>query len=580
MSLVSQDIGKINSSISKINDTLHNVIDELDKKEDKPNYTKKYFNDNSKKNVTAYINSIAYLNDPAGHKGMFALYGNAFSDEEDFVGVGEVGPGDTNWSKDIIIGWASNSKIIPGIILAKMLEEGLIDILDPVSKYIPDCSGNANYITGMKVQPDSIDTKIVSSNPLTWVPTYGTFNLNTITIGHLIQFGVGIPYSNYLHASTAYGYLYNNASSSNRSTIMTKALSNDPDKILAQAMMYQYTLFNKACREGTYNDVQIKNVQGLSYKWKDSVINALLAAKKNSTDVGFIPLSYRTGVYYNGLSPFNANGYMSSYAPALDLLTICLDVVAKNANNPSYNSFHTYGRKKIIEPLGMTLSQFKGVEPKLNGKYISMAFARDANIASYDSSGNLTEASYYCDPKYIKDGKIGTVQWCSLYPNDGMSNLNRLFYDQYDPTDVCPGNTCLISSIGDLAKIYKMVIKKGVSDNGVRVLNELSIKWLLSPKVNPLVNLYGIYPIATDTDATSMCAGIAKINTDICSSATNYTSGSMYLWGGSQGTYGIFDIETGHYVLMGAAENSFGYIKNAYRTYDNAIRVLVNALKP
>ena len=258
---------------------------------------------------------------------------------------------------------------------------------------------------------------------------------------------------------------------------------------------------------------------------------------------------------------------------------MCMDKAVKNLNNPLYNSLQSYGRKKILEPLGMKLSYFKGVEPKVNGKYISMSFARDANTASTDTSGNLTVASYLCDPNYIKDGKVGKTVWCSEYPNDGLSNLNRLYYDQYDPTDIFPGGSPLICSIGDMTKLFKLLIKHGVAEDGTRVLSKQATLWVLSPKMTSLNNLFWSYPISQDNDSITWCGGIAKINTDIVVAAPQLTSSNFYLWGGSQGTYGIFDSETGNYALHGIQQNSFGYIKYNIRTSDVCQRILVNAMR-
>ena len=176
MSEVNQQIANINANLSNLNSNINNIVNELSNKQDKPVMSKKVFNANSKANVAKFLNTFG-IGAPNGHKGMYACYGNAFTGEEEFVGVGEVAKGDTDWNNgNVLQAWASQSKILTTITLAKMLEEGLVNIEDPISKYIPDCSGNAYYITGLQTVADATNPNIVTNKPLTWKPTYGTFD--------------------------------------------------------------------------------------------------------------------------------------------------------------------------------------------------------------------------------------------------------------------------------------------------------------------------------------------------------------------------------------------------------------------
>lgn len=45
--------------------------------------------------------------------------------------------------------------------------------------------------------------------------------------------------------------------------------------------------------------------------------------------------------------------------------------------------------------------------------------------------------------------------------------------------------TSLVSTMADVGKFLRMIIKEGVGDDGTRVLNRQSIHFLLQPTTNP-----------------------------------------------------------------------------------------------
>lgn len=59
------------------------------------------------------------------HKGGFIYGGNTKSNQDYFSSVGTSSIADTEFTKDSLYWWASSSKILTGLVTAKMIEESL-----------------------------------------------------------------------------------------------------------------------------------------------------------------------------------------------------------------------------------------------------------------------------------------------------------------------------------------------------------------------------------------------------------------------------------------------------------------------
>jgi hypothetical protein len=504
------------------------------------------------------------------------MWGNVFSGEKEFVGVGELSPGDTNWSPDVVVQWSSNTTMLLMIIFARMMEDGLVYTDELISKFIPEFNTTVKYIQSVKVKPDETDPNIVSDNPLTWKVTYGDLNLATQPLTILLNFNIGIPFSFWFLGAIGYGYFYDKSASSSRTTVMTKALSSDPDAIHAQAMMYQHVLFEKAIKEETIQDQIFQHAKNIPISGTKAILNFVAAAKKASTEPGFIPFAFQSTTTYKDLVPYYTPSPMSAYTASLDYLAICMDKIVKNAG---YANLQTYARAKVITPMGMKNVQFRGIEPKLNAKYLMPWYNRASTFASYDSSGNLTPASYLCDPNYIKDKKVGQTVWITEYPNDGFANYLRMSAESYDPNEICSGISTVNCSIEDFAMISRFIIRKGIADNGTRILSREAVDWILAPKVIGSANTFQLYPVAQDNNNISWCGGTFKVNNDLCFASIPYITSSTYYSGGGFGTWSMFNTETGTYVLLVGGMFTGSYMKYNYRTIQNTLKVLQNTLK-
>jgi len=315
-------------------------------------------------------------------------------------------------------------------------------------------------------------------------------------------------------------------------------------------MLYSLALYDRNNRNNVPYDNVTESIKGKQVSIRQDCLNYINFAKKNPlTDPTALPFSFKPNDPVENLLPFKIRGLLHIYNNSLDLLCYALEVIVKNNGYPSLTH---YTRVKILEPLDMKTASIIITEKDTSQlKQLDMAFNRSPAISSVDSSGNLTPASYLCDPKYISDGKSGLTVWCKDYPNDGITRFNSMGLDQYNPGDVFFGTIPMKSSPSDFCKLFKLLIKGGISDKGERILDQSSINWILSPKINSLNNLWTTYPFANDSDNTTWCGGIGKVNSDISNLTTVLSNENIYLWGGAFGTYGLFDLKSGHYLIFG-----------------------------
>ena len=92
------------------------------------------------KNIMAYV----------GNSGGFMYGGNAYSNQESFVTAGTMNQGGNQYSTTSIINHGSCSKIVTGLVLAKMIEEGIVNPFDTLYSIAAaaETFANTGYNTG------------------------------------------------------------------------------------------------------------------------------------------------------------------------------------------------------------------------------------------------------------------------------------------------------------------------------------------------------------------------------------------------------------------------------------------------
>lgn len=89
-----------------------------------------------------------------------------------------------------------------------MMERGYIKATDTLFSIAPDIFyGQGTYFTGITVTNPALFPK-----PGSYTSTIGTFSWETVTIGQLLQFGIGLPDDIFFLTSFAFSYFTNPAS--------------------------------------------------------------------------------------------------------------------------------------------------------------------------------------------------------------------------------------------------------------------------------------------------------------------------------------------------------------------------------
>jgi len=198
MSQVNQQIANINQNISNINNTINEIVNDIDYI--KNNVHEKMIDSNADKKIKDYLlldglvtgQSGGLYQNGEGHKGIAVSYGNAKTGESGFTSVGFADSKGRLYNEDTPFAAYSTSKPLAGLILTKCLEENLINTInEPLSRYVPELTGNAKYIKSVTV-PTGLE-----SDPSKWTYELADYNLATMTFANLLTFSFGYLYSAY-----------------------------------------------------------------------------------------------------------------------------------------------------------------------------------------------------------------------------------------------------------------------------------------------------------------------------------------------------------------------------------------------
>jgi CubicO group peptidase (beta-lactamase class C family) len=495
----------------------------------------------------------------SGHKGLFALYGNAKTGGEGFAQVGEAAPSQ-NWTADTIVPFASVGKLITGTVFAKMCEEGLIQPQDTVFTYVPEFSGAVNYYTGMTIG--------TANDPSTWTPTYGSVNLNTITCNNLVSMNFPIGYGGLFHlGALGAGFAWNPANFAAQSG----------QGLLAQASAHQFYTMRQIlfANSTTPGDIFMDKYKGLALTsatpvkdWLGYILNL---AKTNQT-----ALMFRPSTASDAVLPHKLTSNPAQYTLGMHYLGWVLDNCLRSKGYPG--GFAQYLREKFLTPMNIQTMHVIGQEVPAAGAHAAIAFRRAANIAS---TATATTASFGVSPEYIADGKVGQLVWGSQYPNDGIVKLESgIDLSPYTPNDCCNGGTPVSSSPRDFAKFIKLILNNGLYGS-TRLLSAQSVNWMTSPSISAGVNMYFAYPLASvDATGTSFCpGGFNRYNRDLVAGNNYAWSSSFCTMSGSSGMMIAFDLATKTYVIFGTLEPIWGSVAPAYRDDATAARLLTQATR-
>jgi CubicO group peptidase (beta-lactamase class C family) len=472
-------------------------------------------------------------------------YGNAFSGSETFAGEGN-GRVNTPVNKNMYFRYASMTKFMGMVVLGAALEDGYISSLDdPIANYIDEFNGTGKYID---------PTSVISTNGFDSYgsPTYTfntiDFNLNTITIRHLVNGTAGFGYS-FLGTGilrSVLNQLPNPSSNTlcNRNTFIAwlQYLENNPE--LGKADLI----------DSFYNN---PNNNTFTETFTQSLLNRITN----------IPFLFKPGTQ-----------------TIYDICTTVMgSVVGAALQKKGIQKTSTqYFQSRILTPLGIT----------------SIWFNCGSSQPPANAESNITDAYFVRNNTYFKSidpanpstnpiinttGTGTNIITNTLYRcldssanGDGFTNQAKNTYLQNPTTDDLLAGGYDWSGCGtipDLCKLLKMLIKKGKNQQNQQVLKSQTVEWILTPKTKEGQGmwLFGDDSVNFMYSSASWCGGFAKFMSN--SPTLPFPCGpNTYYWQCYYGMHYYFDTDTGNYMVSGTQTPvCTWYIQESINTYPYGI---------
>jgi hypothetical protein len=542
--------------------------------------------------VRDYLNNYAYggpllggdAND-AAHKGAFFYGGNAKTNQEFFLATGTANAAGLTWSTGTKYNFASAGKIVTGLVCTKMIEEGIINPYAPLSTLSASLAslftGNAIYYDTITVTPG-----LEAAFPADFVPgpnvssftaTTGAYPLANVTLSDLLHMNIGLmddfftlPGAPMVATTSQWG---NGAGS--LLALSSGAASNIDKAMLVQSYKYVSTLlaagtFAYGFAAKIFNGQTIDPATVIS----DAVTNAI-----NFTKAGTIPLAYAPGAKSQQL-PYLARVLPSTYDTAYILLAYVLDETLKFRSSNTVN-FAAYASLKFFTPLAMANTSVVMQQSISTTNLADSSFRRSVvygavpfTPAGADKPFSLGDVTTYpsfgCSPSYATGafldlvlhgttGAAGPNVWASEYPDDGISRVINSFYQQTGSATASPiGNSPVVCSIGDYAKLLKLIANKGVAPNGTRLLKTESWNYFISSKIGSLTGLGAWTTLLNETDERTGSAvftmGASRVANDTSNITTYGYDETTLFFDGAMGCKFYADFFTGNWFVCGVPE--------------------------
>jgi CubicO group peptidase (beta-lactamase class C family) len=493
--------------------------------------------------VPSNISNIAtYIQ--GGHPGFYVVGGNYRTGEEYFAASDRpINSNSDVWNyTGTLYNFGSATKILSGVICAKMIEEGIIKASDPCYLYYPNMSGISQYYTNVTVNSGTAFPFADAS----YTATTGAFDLSTLTIKNLINYNIGLL-NDFFVLPNAVSAL---SSSTSINPVITN--SNSGANIVGLAQYLQFATLSKSLLNGN----PVGPVSQVYNGTVPFVTTGALDGLINNTRTGVMPFAFKPGSWQNDLLPFNIRSQQSVYDAGFALLGIVLDGAIKKKT--SYTCFADYARAKILTPLGMNDTYFVAQDTVTNPnkyKIADTSFRRSAGLGGanylwsqtlpgYDaftgtvnpfqgneptfvaaaSAGSASALRLYgfvansfgCSRSYSTGAvsQLNTIQnvciatnntgaagaltvssfvsgplaWASQYPDDGISKVGKgvFYYLTGSPSNYPISAAPVLSTLSDFSKLLRMIGNKGKAPNGQRILKTESWAFVTSVKVSAL----------------------------------------------------------------------------------------------
>lgn len=425
-------------------------------------------------------------------------FGNAFTDEKVFIGEGNGREGKPinccmYWR------WASMTKFLGLIALGAALEDGLLNLDDQVSKYIPEFKTINSYVSDSEREPG--------------VDAYGTPNYKMITT---TEEGLGdkITIRNLIQSNSGFGYIFWGLGSTRNLLNAFDGTKNGQNYI----SFIQY----------------MDRVANPTTGFIDSITTPYNKYNASSTELILNRIKYPL---------VNKPGEDTIHG--IDLLILGA-VIGRSLQMKGINKTGSeYIKERIFDALDMKSSWIAGGDlqpPKdVNNRLVDAFFVRQNNIDGKQGPLVKLNTMYRCfDPQAVDDGFTTLTK--NFFLKDKITNNNYLAGDF---------QANAVGTLGDFSKLMKLIIYKG-KYNGKQILSPQTIEYLLTAKIAEGVGIWafgrGTLNLLQPND--DWIGGLSK--TKATASNLSFPVGQNTLrWGGYYGTTYYFDISTGNYMVSG-----------------------------
>jgi CubicO group peptidase (beta-lactamase class C family) len=467
---------------------------------------------------------------------------------------GSASPTGESFSPDTVYSWGSVSKFLTGLVCTMMMERGYINASTTLFSIAPDIFyGNGTYFTDITVTNPTLFPQ-----PGSYTSTTATFSWQTVTVGQLLQFGIGLPDDIFFLTSLAFSAF------TNPTSVQTILQTNNVQGL--GGLVQFYTCY-KAMLDGTPLTPACK-VYSASTTVGEALCPAIADLVALNRD-GVLPALFSPGSYLSDALPYQTRRLNTMYDSSYFILGAILDRVLPAFG---YTNYADFVQKNIFNPLQMTQSYILLQQNLPN----NVSFAQDSwrrspslGLTAFPVVPTVipTWLGYECDPGYRASAGPagpGPLAWDSDFQEDGISRvITGIFYNK-TAIPGCPplGNAPLVSSISDMGRLLKFITKSlfpgkcpGRTPLGWK---PESVGYFLSPKIQAINggNPFAPYPLTVQNyNNLSFCMGFNRLNRDLANNVEYGFDENTLTFNGLTGSTFYVNLQTQTWFVYGVNES-------------------------
>jgi len=447
-------------------------------------------------------------------------FGNAFTQEEIFIGSGNGGPNGEPIDSSMYWRWASMSKIIGLVTISAALEDGIISSLnEPIYNYIPEIANITSYVSDSKkgTGVDAFGTPKYDQI-LTTDPNLG----KSITIKMCLEGSMGFGYS-------AWG------SAASRATLV--------DSFQGTKLGQNYIAWLQ----------NIENNNGYADGVNSSYDNNVTTITEVIIERTKYPLLCKPGT---------TNIYDMGITVACAVLNSALKKKGINLTAAEYT------KERIFNQINMnktwlccgSLNPPEDVLSKLTNAFFLRKDTSPSISGSYQKGPNVLYNTIYGVFDKDADGDGFKSQMYDAIIKQEIPN--------YSTNDRYAGGFDWVGcgTLSDFCKILKLLINKGYClETQTQVLTNQTTEWLLTGKYSDAQKAIGLSIPNSELfnllqPSATWCYGTSRYLNNTNTLPPGF-SPNTFTWGGYFGTTFIFDTQSGNYLVSGTQVSGSSWLQ-------------------